>query len=270
MVTHWNPGRLNGRYCGPLSLGGMAFLIASPFVWAHSYDLYSYWMIDLAHPYATIHGLTGVGPFRYAPPLALMMAPLRLLSFEALQVLWLALQLAALWYIGRSWFLALILFPPVWLDIVYGNINIFLGAAIVAGFRHPQAWAFPLLTKVTPGVGVLWFAFRRQWRNLAIALATVATVALASVLVQGIAVWSEWFDSLILSNQLSGSDPGLLVPIPIVPRVMVAAALLAFAGRTNRPWLVPVAVAVAMPSIWPISFAPLVALWDLRLRPATD
>ena len=42
--------------------------------------------------------------------------------------------------------------------------------AIVLGFRWPFTWAFVLLTKVTPGVGLLWFAVRREWRSLAIAL----------------------------------------------------------------------------------------------------
>ena len=46
-----------------------------------------------------------------------------------------------------------------------GNIHLLLGAVIVAGFRWPWLWALPLLTKVTPGVGLLWFALRREWRT---------------------------------------------------------------------------------------------------------
>ena len=45
--------------------------------------------------------------------------------------------------------------------------------------RHPAAWAFPLLTKVTTGVGVLWFAFRRDWRSLGIAIGATAVIVLA-------------------------------------------------------------------------------------------
>ena len=36
------------------------------------------------------------------------------------------------------------------------------------------SWAFVLLTKVTPGIGLLWFAIRRRWRDLAIALGVTA------------------------------------------------------------------------------------------------
>ncbi len=47
------------------------------------------------------------------------------------------------------------------------------------GFRYPAAWSLILLTKITPGIGLLWFAVRREWRALAIALG--ATAAIASV-----------------------------------------------------------------------------------------
>ena len=115
-----------------------------------------------------------------------LFAPLGVLPWEVAVALWLGLQLAALWYIGREWALALIVFPPVWLDLVYGNINILIAAAVVAGYRYPAAWAFPLLTKVTPGVGALWFLGRREWRSLAIAVGVTALIAAASVLILGV------------------------------------------------------------------------------------
>ena len=59
-----------------------------------------------------------------------------------------------------------LLLPPVAAEINAANINFPMGLAIVAAFRWPALWAFPLLTKVTPGVGVLWFAVRREWRAL--------------------------------------------------------------------------------------------------------
>ena len=70
---------------------------------------------------------------------------------------------------------------PVSQEILIGNIHLLLAAAIVLGFRWPGTWAFVLLTKVTPGVGLLWFAVRREWRSLGIALgATAAIVAVSS------------------------------------------------------------------------------------------
>ncbi len=67
--------------------------------------------------------------------------------------------------------------PFVYRDLLVGNIHLMLGAAIVLGFRYPAAWAFPILTKVTPGVGILWFAVRREWRPLFMAVAVTAAVA---------------------------------------------------------------------------------------------
>jgi hypothetical protein len=68
---------------------------------------------------------------------------------------------------------------------------VLLATAVVLGFRYPVTWAFVLLTKVAPGVGLLWFVVRREWRNQ-------ATVALATVMVSGVSffpapgLWMEW------------------------------------------------------------------------------
>ena len=54
------------------------------------------------------------------------------------------------------WLALVILLPPVFMELAVGNIHILLGVAIAIGFRWPAAWAFVLLTKVTPGIGLLW------------------------------------------------------------------------------------------------------------------
>ena len=77
--------------------------------------------------------------------------------------------------------------PELW----GGNVTILLAAAVVVGFRFAGAWAFPLLTKVTPGVGVLWFAARREWRAMWLALACTAVVIAATALAAP-HLWGEW------------------------------------------------------------------------------
>jgi hypothetical protein len=191
----------------------------------------------------------------------MLMAPLGLLPWPAVVAGWLALQLGALWYIGRSWALALVVFPPVWLDIVYGNINILLAAMIVAGFRQPAVWAFALLTKITPGVGLIWFLVRREWRALAAVALATAVLCAASVAIMGTAPWAEWF--AIVSNRSGVVIPPDALPVPFLPRAVAAAAIVAWAGLTDRRWLVPVGVTLAMPLLWAIAFAPLVACWAL-------
>lgn len=147
-------------------------------------------------------------------------------------------------------------FPPVVLSIWLGNIDILLAAAMVAGFRWPAAWAFVLLTKITPGVGLLWFVVRREWRQLAFALgATAAITAVSFVLAPSL--WFEWPASL------GTIDDSVFQPVPLVIRVPLAAALVVWGARTNRPWTVVVAGAIAVPWISARSLAMLVGVVPL-------
>lgn len=246
----------------PLSALGLLAIVGS-FVAArsHGYDLFAYWIVNPADPY-TAHRWEQ-GGFNYAPPIALLLAPLGLLSWEAAEVVWLGLQLVALWYIGRRWFLVLVLFPPVWLDIVYGNINIFLAAMIVAGLRYPVVWAFGTLTKVTPGLGMAWFAVRREWRSLAIAIGVTGVIVFVSIVYQGPLVWADW---LYVLSQSGNIPTETSLPIPVALRAVLALVLIAWGARQDRRWTIPVAITLAMPTLWLIALTPLVALF----RPPTD
>ena len=61
------------------------------------------------------------------------------------------------------------LLPPVLLMIVQGQLDMVFAVVAVLGLRWPALWAVPLLTKITPGIGIVWFLVRREWRSLAIA-----------------------------------------------------------------------------------------------------
>ena len=63
-------------------------------------------------------------------------------------------------------------------------------------FRWPGTWSFVLLTKVTPGIGLLWFAARREWRNLAIALGVTAAIVAVSMAIDP-ALWRSWIELLL-------------------------------------------------------------------------
>ena len=54
-------------------------------------------------------------------------------------------------------------FPPVALELYHGNVHLLIAAAIALGFSYPWTWSFVLLTKVTPGLALVWFAVRREW-----------------------------------------------------------------------------------------------------------
>ena len=91
-------------------------------------------------------------PFRYSPAFWWAIQPLRWLSWEGFTAVWAGLHVAA----GVAWLSPWMLaFPGVADDVISGNISTFLAVAVVLAVRHPASWAFVLLTKVTPGVGIL-------------------------------------------------------------------------------------------------------------------
>jgi hypothetical protein len=60
------------------------------------------------------------------------------------------------------------------------------------------------------------------------------------------------------------------VPVPLVLRLPIAAVVIAYAARTDRRWLLPVGVLLAMPVIWWGSFAMLAGVVALRRREIED
>jgi len=174
--------------------------------------------------------------------------------------IWTAGLLAVLFWMARPLlFLPLLLMalPEIW----GGNITILLAASIVLGFSRSAAWAFPLLTKVTPGLGVLWFGVRREWRQFALALAATAAIFAVSALITP-NLWADWF-ALLTSSTGSTTVPGS-VPIPLMARLPLAAIVIAYAAWKGQRWLLPIGVLLAMPVIWWGSLALLVACVALK------
>ena len=223
-------------------------------------DLRAYWAADLDNLYAGAEiGVTGA--FLYSPAFAQAFAPLRLLPFELVFALWLGLCLGLLAWMRVLWFVAI---PPVIADLYFGNIHVLYAAVIVAGFAAPGLWALPWLTKVTPGIGSLWFALTGQFRALAVAVGATALIAVFSIALAP-DLWADWVASLVGNI---GRPTGMRADaVPLVVRFPLALAVLAWGARTNRRWTIPVAVFLAAPTIWPGSVAILAAAFSPRLRP---
>lgn len=229
-------------------------------------DALAYWRPDLDD----LYGGRQVGvmsTYLYSPAFAQAMWPFGLLPWEAFAWLWSALNLGVLvWMVGP--YLAAILFwipGPVADEISTGNIHLLLGAVIVLGFRWPAVWAFALLTKIAPGVGLLWFAGARRWRQLVVALGVTAAVSLLSFISAPVA-WFEWFDTLQRSSEVSVTGNVAVVPGPLWLRVGVGAVLAAMAGHLGWRWMVPVAAAIALPVPWSSGMSLLVASLALTRR----
>jgi hypothetical protein len=217
-------------------------------------DARAYWRVDLAHPYVS----SAVGEYStylYSPAFAQVLSPLYVLSFEAFFVLWTIASVAVLYWLVRPWpWALLILFLPWTYELFVGQVHLFIAAVIVLGFRYPASWAFAILTKVTPGIGLLWFLVRREWRPLGIALGTTAAVALISFVLSPTA----WFDWYAFLRGSTGSGELLY------PRMAAAGVIVVAGALTGRRWVVPIAVWLALPVVWIESWVILLAIIRLR------
>ena len=216
-------------------------------------DAAAYYYLDT--PYDWSDRPPGAGEFRYSPAFVWAVAPLRLLPWELFAALWFAAHVGVLLYLRIPWMLA---FPGVIDDAVRGNINTFLALAVVLIARRAAApfWGAILLTKVTPGVAVVWHLARREYREFAAAVAVTAAVVGIGYLLDP-QLWSQWFGSLAAAPETYPATVAQAVPLPL--RIALAAGLSAFAARSGRAWLLPVAVIAAMPGLWTSAFALLAA-----------
>ena len=223
-----------------------------------------YWGVNPGDPY---HGATvgGTNAYRYSPAFAQLFSLVGRLPRDVFIVGWtLFIGSVAIW-LARPWPAALlVLLLPVSQDLIVGNIHVLTAGAIVLGFRWPGLWAFVLLTKVSPGIGLVWFAARREWRSLLIAVGvTSLIVAVSFALAPG--PWGEWIDLLRRDGRNEATR--------LIPRVMVAVGICAWGALTNRRWTVPLAATIALPVIWSDAFAMLlgcVALGRERSPAATQ
>jgi hypothetical protein len=205
-----------------------------------------------AYYYADGYKPTFTPQYGYSPAFLWAFAPFRLLPFDAFVWVWAGLHVAALLWLRAGWFLAI---PGVNEDVIRGNVTVFVAVAVVLGMRYGAAWAFPLLTKVLPGVGIVWHLVRREWRQLGWAFGVTGAIVLVGVILQP-ALWVEWIE--LLAGEGTGTAGSL------VPRLILAAGIVAYAGLTSRAWLVPVGMLVGWSYLWLPAFMVLAASPRLR------
>ena len=197
-------------------------------------EAFCYWVASIHAPYA-LSDWTQPVAYVYSPAFLQAISPLTALPWLGFFGIWTALLILAVRFLtGPRLFAVGVLLATV--ELVGGNISLLLAVAMVVGFRWPAAWAFVLLTKVTPGIGLLWFVVRREWHSLGIALgATALVVAVSAVLMPG--AWLEWVSLLF---RLAGRDgTWAAVPIPFLVRVPIAIVVVVWGARTDRRWTVP-------------------------------
>lgn len=176
--------------------------------------------------------------------------------------------------LGTAWLLrpvAPAIGVPLWFafspEILSGNLYWLLGVCAVLGVRRGSPWVVPVLTKVLPTPGPLWFALRREWRPLAGFLLTLSVVTGASVLTDPDS-WREWL-TFLTSHRGEATSASLGFVPPLWVRLPIAVALLAWGALRDRAWVLAPVMVLATPVVGMGSFALLAALPRLHAGAGT-
>jgi len=198
--------------------------------------------------------------YLYSPLFAQFIWPLTQLSWPWFRAVWMVAESGAfVWLLaplGWSW--APPLLALVALEVSQGNIWAFLGVAAVLGVRWPEYWSFAILTKISLALGPIWFAARREWPSVARSLwpaLVLAGISFAASPHQ----WTDWVRFLKHNGDSSG---GLLLL-----RVAIGVVLAVVAAKSDRAWLLVIAMVVAAPVLHGVGFLSLLAALP-RMQPA--
>lgn len=203
-------------------------------------DAHAYWLAGHSeHPYGRPPGSQDA--FLYSPVFAQLMRPLALLPWPAFAALWMLAETAVFFWLTAPlpWRWRVPVLLACLPEVLLGNVYAYLALAAVLGLRRPEFWAFPLLTKITPGcLGLLWFVARGEWRHLVRALGmTLLLVATSYLLNPGL--WREWVHFLITTRAVDETH--------ILVRTAAAATLVVVAARLNKAWCLPISMWFAAP-----------------------
>jgi len=230
------------------------------------FDSHAYWLV---WHHGDVYGLAPnqQDAFVYSPAFAQLLWPLAQLPWPLFAAIWTAAGLAVyawlLWPLDWRWRGPLLLLCAP--QALVGNIWPVFAVVAVFGFRRAELWAVPLLTKVTAGVGLVWFAARHEWRSLLrAALATGAVVAVSVAISPGL--WFDWLH-LLTGGGRAGTPAGAW-NVPLVFRLPLALGLAVYAAKRNRPAVLVATIGLASPVFtlsWLLSWlVPLAALPRLR------
>ena len=212
------------------------------------YDTTLFWSAaQQPHYYGQTWAADASSLYVYPPPMAQVLGAVPWVPYL---FVWTTVLGLAFWAATRSWSLIIVAISTVGLIVLgpdhllanpvdltmIGNPQIILAAVCLLGFRFPALWSLALLTKISPGIGVLWFAVRREWRSLGIALGATALIAGVSlVLAPG-----AWVDFLRFATANVGTpSPNPVVPVPFLVRLPMSVLLIAWGALTDRRWTVP-------------------------------
>ena len=250
------------------ALGAFLLAVIVTSFWMEPGDNLAYWIAGWRHA----HGLPIYSPpevafepfaYHYPPPLAQALAPVTLVvPALAYAIAYRGLLLLCLWWVaGRTMLraLALIAFIPMAVALRFENVEVFIAVAIVLGLgRWPWLFSIFALLKASPGLGIVYLALRRRWRD-AIVAAVVGAGIVGVSYVLAPELWPAWLDSIAGRAGMVGNS---IVPVPYAVRAVAGLALAVVAGLIGRrtgELLLVAAITIANPGLSLQGFAVLAA-----------
>ena len=237
---------------------------ATPYI---GYDAHAYYQAAaLDDPYrTTINGgfdaAGGLYEYKYPPPLAQILHPLRVIgiSWPAFLGAWTILLLASLAWMGRRWTLAPAAVPARPRRAVAGQpqhpARARRSSSACATRRRGRSSCSRRSRRASASSGSRSAA--NGARSPIALVATVTVVGVSFVLAPWL--WSDFIEASRTQVDATVNVPRQAAPIALPLRLVVAALLVAWAGRTDRAWVVPIAAGLAVPFLWWNAFAVMVA-----------
>jgi hypothetical protein len=221
---------------------------------AQAVDFAVFWRaVHALHPYAT-----NEQPFVYPPTALLWFSPLKLVDVWPGYLIWTAVSVmvfaaAALWLYGRGATALAIISPAMSVGLIPGQTSLIAGAVLFAAFatecRLCRGVLLGALLTFKPQLAVmapLFLIVRRDWHALAWMMLTALLLALATTVLFGAEVWSDWmraipaFQQIVTHRGLSMSavSPAAFassIGLPSLPLLLLGcAAALAIALKSGR------------------------------------
>ena len=212
-----------------------------------------------------LHLPAGPSDFRWTPPTAALLIPLGLLPYATARVIWWALSLAALlaslWLLARcmttvaakagralpTWAASLLLFgaaaiaQPVTDSLRLGQSTTFLllGFALV-GYGEVEGrpvlagagLAVAILDKFFPGILLIFFLWRGQYRLCLSALAIIAALVVVTLPLTGVAMYGAFAEALRAYSSQPNAGP---VNLSLYHALIVAPAALPQLFHPGQP-----------------------------------
>ncbi len=228
-----------------LGVAGVCYSILIVSVEGFGYDAQAYWQAIQGEYYVGAPNTRGA--FLYSPAFAQLVWPLAQLSWPMFNAVWMLAASLTFAYLLKplGWRLSI----PLWLactpEIVSGNVFWIFAIVVAFSLRLPVLWAFVLLTKISPGIGLIWFSVRREWKNLFLTVIATTLIVGASFTLEPDA-WRAWIDFLgVHLGSTTGQVGGLSLP-PVV-RIPAAIVLIVWGAMRSKYWTIPAAMVLATP-----------------------